>query len=84
MLYDGGIKFFGRVSTVLKSSDALVDFVAGRGAWFDEDHSEPCKHMRNFKSMAMRINDLDLDPIVMSNPTTTEDTFHCSRRLASV
>lgn len=81
MPYDGGVEFFGRVATVLKPSDVVVDLGAGRGAWYYEDHSEPRRRLRNFKSMVAKVIGLDIDPVVMKNPTTTENAIICDDRL---
>lgn len=79
--YDGGIEFFGRVATVLRPTDVVVDLGAGRGAWYYEDHSEPRRRLRDFKSMVARVIGLDVDPVVMSNPTTTENAVIRDDRL---
>lgn len=71
--YDGGIEFFGRIATVLKASDVVVDLGAGRGAWFYEDKSEARRRLRDFRSVVARVIGLDVDPIVLTNPTTTEN-----------
>jgi SAM-dependent methyltransferase len=79
--YDGGIEFFGRVATVPKPSDVVVDLGAGRGAWFYEDRSEPRRRLRDFKSMVARVIGLDVDPVVLTNPTTTENAVIRDDRL---
>lgn len=71
--YDGGIEFFGRISTVLKASDVVVDLGAGRGAWFYEERSEARRRLRDLRLVVARVIGLDVDPVVLTNPTTTEN-----------
>ena len=71
--YDGGIEFFGRVRTVLNSSSVVVDLGAGRGAWFFEDTSDTRRQLRDLKPTVAKVIGLDVDPAVLTNPTTSEN-----------
>ena len=78
---DGTMEFFGRVRAALKSTDVVVDLGAGRGAWYYEDKSEARRQLRHIKPIVAKLIGLDIDPIVLTNPTTTENYVIESDRL---
>lgn len=69
--YDGTIEFFGRVAAVLSSDHVVVDLGAGRGAWFFEDISLVRRSVRDLRPLVSRVVGLDIDPVVLRNPTTS-------------
>jgi SAM-dependent methyltransferase len=70
---DGTMEFYGRIRSVLNSTDVVVDLGAGRGAWYFEDKSKTRPDLRNIKPVVRKVIGLDVDPIVIDNPTTTEN-----------
>lgn len=70
---DGTIEFFERVRCLLRPTDTVIDLGAGRGAWFYEDKCEARRHLRNLRDVTFRYVGVDVDPIVLTNPTTTEN-----------
>ena len=70
---DGTIEFYGRVNSILKPTDIVLDWGAGRGAWYFEDECEKRRLLRDIKPKVQRLIGADVDPIVLSNPTTIEN-----------
>ena len=70
---DGTIEFYGRVNSILKPTDIVLDLGAGRGAWYFEDECEKRRLLRDIKPKVQRLIGADVDPIVLSNPTTIEN-----------
>ena len=67
---DGTIEFYGRIKSVLKASDVVLDIGAGRGAWADDDPCEYRKSIRNLKPKVKLLIGADVDPIVLENTST--------------
>jgi len=70
---DGTIEFYGRINAILKPTDVVVDLGAGRGAWHCEDTCEARRRIRDVRSRVARVIGVDIDPVVLANPTTTEN-----------
>jgi len=71
--FDGAIEFYGRIQSILKPTYTVVNLGAGRGAWFFEDKCEARRQLQDIKRVALRVIGLDIDPAVLTNPTTTEN-----------
>ena len=79
---DGTIPFYQRVNAVLKSSDILLDYGAGRGVGHIEDVCEYRRSLRSFRTKAARVIGVDVDEAVMLNPSLDEaHVFHPKDRL---
>lgn len=67
---DGTIEFYGRINSIIKDTDNVLDIGAGRGSWYSLDK---CLYRRNIRDIKERVNQLvgtDIDDSVMQNPTT--------------
>jgi SAM-dependent methyltransferase len=65
---DGTVDFYLRVRALLPDAARIVDFGAGRGEWL-EDECEPRRRLRDLRDVAATVVGVDVDPIVMTNPT---------------
>lgn len=70
---DGTIEFYGRINALLKPDFRVVDYGAGRGSWFFEDACEYRRSIRDLKSKVQEVIGVDVDPAVLSNPTTSRN-----------
>ncbi|MBA2559471.1 MAG: class I SAM-dependent methyltransferase [Propionibacteriales bacterium] len=68
---DGTVQFYGRVSALLEPSHTIADLGAGRGS-FLEDPVSYRRELRRLQGKAHRVIGLDIDPVVLSNPTVDE------------
>ncbi len=71
--YDGTIEFYGRVAALLKPGFTVLDLGAGRGAWFHDDASAYRRAIRDLRPRVARVIGVDVDPVVLTNPATTEN-----------
>jgi hypothetical protein len=60
---DGTIEFYGRINSILKSTDTVLDWGAGRGGWYFEDKCETRRLLRDIKPKVQRFIGADVDPI---------------------
>jgi SAM-dependent methyltransferase len=67
---DGSVEFFGRINALLRPDFRVLDLGAGRGAWFFEELTEYKKGLRGMKGKVAEYIGADVDPVVMTNPTT--------------
>lgn len=65
--YDGTIEFYGRVKSLLHSQMRVLDFGAGRGAWFEDDQSPYRREMRLLRGSVLEVIGCDVDEAVLSN-----------------
>jgi SAM-dependent methyltransferase len=70
---DGTIEFYGRINSILKPTDIVLDLGAGRGAWFTGDKCSQRRQIRELKPKVMKLIGVDVDPDVLSNPSTSEN-----------
>ena len=68
---DGTIEFYGRINSLLKKTDVVLNIGAGRGAWFFEDKCEFRRKLINIKPLVKKLIGVDIDPVVLKNPTTS-------------
>lgn len=69
---DGTIEFYGRVNSILDSSMRVLDFGAGRAAWFEDD---PCQHRRKLRNIRGKVEKLigcDMDTAIEQNKSVDE------------
>lgn len=70
--HDGFIEFFGRVNALLTPESRVLDFGAGRGQWAFEPLSAYHKHLRAFHERVARVEGVDVDDVVLTNPTLAD------------
>lgn len=67
--YDGFIEFYSRVNALLTAQSSVLDFGAGRGLWAFEPMSDYHRQLRSFHTRVARVEGVDVDEVVLSNPT---------------
>lgn len=70
--HDGFVDFYFRVSTLIGPDSVVLDFGAGRGAWTDVDLAPAHRELRDLQSKAKRVVGVDVDDVVLQNPTLDE------------
>lgn len=78
---DGTVEFYGRINAFLKPDFVVVDLGAGRGGWYYDDRSSYRRSLRALKGKVSRVIGLDVDAVVLSNPSTDENVVLDSDRL---
>jgi len=68
---DGTIEFYGRINSLLKKTDIVLNIGAGRGAWYFEDKCEFRRKLINLKPLVKKLIGVDIDPAVLKNETTS-------------
>ncbi|MGH8905769.1 MAG: class I SAM-dependent methyltransferase [Egibacteraceae bacterium] len=69
---DGTVEFYGRVNSLLTRDMTVLDFGAGRGREVLEDQAPYRRALRLLKGKAAKVIGVDVDPIVLSNPSLDE------------
>jgi len=67
--YDGFVEFYTRVNALLDADSEVLDFGAGRGLWATEPLPQLHKQLRAFHERVKRVRGVDVDPVVLDNPT---------------
>lgn len=67
--HDGFVEFYSRVNALLDTDSEVLDFGAGRGLWAFEPMSDYHKHLRAFHERVARVEGVDVDDVVLTNPT---------------
>jgi len=68
---DGSVEFYSRVNALLTRNSFVVELGAGRGA-YAEDPVPYRRELRAFRGRVAQVIGLDVDPVVMDNPTVDE------------
>lgn len=66
---DQEVTFFSQVAALLRPTDVVLDFGAGRGEWYEDD---PCHYRRwiqNFRGRCAHVDGCDVDLSVLENRT---------------
>lgn len=66
---DGTLEFYSRVNALLEPQMKVLDFGAGRGAWFTETENTYLKSIRLLKGRVASVTACDIDQAVHSNCT---------------
>jgi SAM-dependent methyltransferase len=69
---DGTVQFYNRINALLKPDMAVLDFGAGRGEWLYGGGAPYRTALRSLKGKVAKVIGLDIDPIVMTNPSLDE------------
>jgi len=70
--HDGFVEFYTRVNALLGPESRVLDFGAGRGQWATEPLPEMSHWLRAFHERVQHVAGVDVDPVVLSNPTLQE------------
>lgn len=65
---DAMVEFYGRISALLKPTDRVLDYGAGRGAQISEDHLSYRRALKTLKGRCAHLEGCDIDAEVLSNP----------------
>lgn len=69
---DGTIEFYGRVASIIDRSMAVLDFGAGRAAWFEDDSCHYRRSLRDLNGRVARIVGCDIDDAIFKNDNVDE------------
>jgi SAM-dependent methyltransferase len=65
---DGTISFFNHIAAIIRPTDIVLDYGAGRGEPLIDDKVVYRRNIGNFKGRCSRIDGCDIDPVVLENP----------------
>src|SRR4051812_48594143 len=65
---DSTIQFYQRINAMIKPYFVVLDFGAGRGAGYIEDHAGYHAKLRTLRGKVRQVIGADVDPIVEKNP----------------
>ena len=69
---DGFVEFYSRVNALLEDDAEVLDFGAGRGLWATENLAPFHRQLRAIEKRAKRVVGVDVDQVVLENPTLAE------------
>jgi SAM-dependent methyltransferase len=65
---DGTISFYTQIAAVLKPTDRVLDFGAGRGEPLLDDENSYRRGLSNLQGRCAHVEGCDVDPVVLTNP----------------
>lgn len=65
---DGTVTFFNQIAAIVRPSDVILDFGAGRGEPLIDDTVAHRRNIANFKDRCRHVDGCDIDPVVLQNP----------------
>lgn len=65
---DGTVTFFNHIAAIIRPTDIVLDFGAGRGEPLLDDAVAHRRNIANFKDRCRHIDGCDIDPVVLQNP----------------
>ena len=69
---DGTINFYLRINFLLNKDSVVLDFGAGRAAWFEDDRCSTRRSIRLLKGKVQKVVAADLDDAVLQNRASDE------------
>lgn len=66
---DQEVAFFTQVAALIRPSDVLLDFGAGRGEFYSDDPVRYRRMLQDFRGRLAHVDGCDIDPAVLANPT---------------
>jgi SAM-dependent methyltransferase len=69
---DGTVEFYGRINALLHADMRILDFGAGRGAWYESEQSPYRRSLRDFGSKVAELVGCDIDRAILDNPAVDE------------
>lgn len=70
--HDGTVRFFGFVRSLCRPGMRVLDFGAGRGAWFHDDASRYRRELRDIRTAGAHVVAADIDEAVRANQSSHE------------
>lgn len=64
---DQEVAFYTQVAALLRPDDVVLDFGAGRGAWYHDEPSRYRRWIQNFRGRCAHVDGCDVDPVALSN-----------------
>lgn len=65
---DGTVVFFSQIAALLRPTDQVLDFGAGRGEPILDDEVPYRRHLSNLKGRCAQLHGCDVDTVVLDNP----------------
>src|SRR6476619_4882749 len=65
---DGTVVFFTQIAAVLRPTDYVLDFGAGRGEPIIDDKVDYRRYLSNLKGRCAHLEGCDIDKVVLDNP----------------
>jgi len=65
---DAGIAFFSQIDAIMRPTDRVLDFGAGRGEYILEDTIDYRRRLSNLRGRCEHVEGCDVDDAVLSNP----------------
>lgn len=65
---DGTVTFFNQIAAIMRPTDLILDFGAGRGELLLDDVVAHRRNIANFKDRCHHVDGCDIDPVVLQNP----------------
>lgn len=65
---DPGVALFNQINAILRSTDRVLDFGAGRGEHILDDEIEYRRHLFNLRGRCAHVEGCDVDDAVLTNP----------------
>ncbi|MCV7061580.1 class I SAM-dependent methyltransferase [Mycolicibacterium vaccae] len=65
---DGTVSFFNQIAAIVRPSDTVLDFGAGRGGPLFDDQVEFRRSMADLKGRCKHLDGCDVDPVILENP----------------
>lgn len=75
---DGTIAFFNQLAAIVRPTDIILDFGAGRGGPLRDDKIAYRRNLGNFKGRCQHVDGCDIDPVVIQNPFVDDAKIICS------
>ena len=72
---DGTIDFYLRINSLLSREHTVLDFGAGRAAWFEDDKCETRRNIRLLKGKVKKVIASDVDKAVLENRASDEQIY---------
>lgn len=69
---DGTVAFYTQISAVLRPTDYVLDFGAGRGELLQDDDVDYRREISNLKGRCAHLDGCDVDDVVLENPFLDE------------
>jgi SAM-dependent methyltransferase len=65
---NGSLEFYARINALIKPTDRILDYGAGRGAQIDTEQVPWLRELKTFKGRVAHVEGCDVDQAVLENP----------------